>query len=344
MSKLLNVPIRAIDANPFRCLAEYPWIEPKIEALQRSIADVGFWEGVICRKVGDRFQLAFGHHRIEAAKREGLTSLRLVIRDLTDEQMLQFMGRENGEDYKSDFNIMLNTWDGAVEYLSGTGSGTTDVDVAKMLGWMERRPDRKSPRMNHVAVACANARKLSDSGHLSKEDLADIPVSAAEKLVTATTNSLKRIDKNAEGFGHTAEQVASAKETVVKAAKTTASKVRKGKIASNDVAKEVEKQTYKHAATPKQPSIPDFSGFVKTLSDSLYKILNEDANQTKIEAIIKAASSLQSPEHKVGLERIMYDLSSLSGRASAAAKLIAKIMDSKPVTDINQPKRLGVVK
>ena len=145
MSKLINVSLHAIDANPFRCLAEYPWIEQKIEALQRSIADVGFWEGVIVRKVGDRYQLAFGHHRIEAAKRNGLTAVRLVVRDLTDEQMLQFMGRENGEDYKSDFNIMLNTWDGAVRYLKKTGTGFSgkDIEVARLLGWVRKTPSNK---------------------------------------------------------------------------------------------------------------------------------------------------------------------------------------------------------
>jgi len=54
----------------------------------------------------------------------------IIERKLTDEQMLQFMGRENGEDYKSDFNIMLNTWDGAIKF---SGTGKSDVEIARLL-------------------------------------------------------------------------------------------------------------------------------------------------------------------------------------------------------------------
>jgi len=342
MSKLLNVSIHAIDANPFRCLAEYPWIEPKIEALQRSIADVGFWEGVIVRKVGDRYQLAFGHHRIEAAKRSDLRSVRLVVRDLTDEQMLQFMGRENGEDYKSDFNIMLNTWDGAVEFAA---RGKSDIELANLLGWTRRQDTgRNGYRMNHIAVACANARNLVGGGHLKTEDLAGISVRSAEKIVTATANKLKRIDKNAKGFGHSEAQVKVAKETVAKAAKTTAKNVRVGKVAEKDVAAEVERQTYKHAAKPATPTIPDFVGFVKTLSDSLYKILGEDTNSEKLAGIITAMPSLSAQEHQRHLDRIEYDLTSLAERATDWIAKIQKARNAKPVTNINEQKRLGVVK
>ena len=35
----------------------------------------------------------------------------MIVRDLTDQQMLELMGRENGEDYSTDFLVMLNTWE-----------------------------------------------------------------------------------------------------------------------------------------------------------------------------------------------------------------------------------------
>jgi hypothetical protein len=43
-------------------------------------------------------------HRAEAARQLGLEENPLVARKLTDEQMLQFMGRENMEDYNADFS------------------------------------------------------------------------------------------------------------------------------------------------------------------------------------------------------------------------------------------------
>src|SRR5204863_6159032 len=86
-----------IDANPHRNLTTYPWIEPKIEQLVRSIHDVGFWVGVIARPHSGRYQMAFGHHRIEAARRVGLTEVPLILQQLDDADMLRFMARENGE-------------------------------------------------------------------------------------------------------------------------------------------------------------------------------------------------------------------------------------------------------
>ena len=32
--------------------------------------DVRLWEGIIARKIGGRYQQAFGHHRIHAAREE----------------------------------------------------------------------------------------------------------------------------------------------------------------------------------------------------------------------------------------------------------------------------------
>ena len=98
MAHLVNVPIADIDPNPHRDLSTYPWIERKVEMLKRSIEGVGFWEGVIVRLKGKRVECAFGHHRIEAARRLGIDKIPVIVRDLSDEEMLRFMGRENGED------------------------------------------------------------------------------------------------------------------------------------------------------------------------------------------------------------------------------------------------------
>jgi len=94
MTEIVQASIDNVDHNPFRLLQKYPFVERKVEALMRSIDDVGLWEGVIARKAGRGYQIAFGHHRIEAARRNNMKRVPLIVRDLTDEQMLQFMGRD----------------------------------------------------------------------------------------------------------------------------------------------------------------------------------------------------------------------------------------------------------
>ena len=96
------------------------------------------------------------------------------------------MGRENGEDYKADFNVMLNTWEGAVKYLNSkgksvTGTGTTEIEIAKLLGWTRFRKKAKSNKLfliaNHIAVTCYSAHKLIEKKHIKREDLMGVPVS-----------------------------------------------------------------------------------------------------------------------------------------------------------------------
>ena len=62
---------------------------------------------------------------------------------LTDRQMLQYMGRENLEDYNAEFLIQLESWEAAIK--SGlVSSGTPEsrgqhIEISKLLGWTRQR-------------------------------------------------------------------------------------------------------------------------------------------------------------------------------------------------------------
>ena len=46
------------------------------------------------------------------------------------------MGRENGEDYRTDFLVLLETWEAAANKHSSRDEGSTQpVDIAKFLGY-----------------------------------------------------------------------------------------------------------------------------------------------------------------------------------------------------------------
>ena len=60
----------------------------------------------------------------------------LYVRDLTDKQMLEFMGRENLEDYNADFLCMLETWEAGSVFLAASAAKPTQpLDIARLLGW-----------------------------------------------------------------------------------------------------------------------------------------------------------------------------------------------------------------
>jgi hypothetical protein len=204
MATLEIVPIDRIDPNPHRDLKTYPWIERKLEHLKHSIKDVGMWEGIIARpgKRG-RFEIAFGHHRLEAAKSLGMKEVPLIVRDLSDADMLRFMGRENGEDYTSDFLVMLNTWEGAVKFCASTHAQKYQaIDIAAFLGWTKLRADNREDRqkniygaMSSVARACHAAHVLIDGGYLARKDLDGLSVSTALEIVERAQSRVQFLEE-----------------------------------------------------------------------------------------------------------------------------------------------------
>jgi len=130
-----KVTVRSLKPNPHRMMATYPISQKKVDALKRSIEEVGLWEGIIAREKGAGYQIAFGHHRVEALKQIKMKEVNVIVRDLNDEEMLKFMGRENLEDYNTEFLVMPNTWDAGVKFSQRVGINPQPIDTARILGW-----------------------------------------------------------------------------------------------------------------------------------------------------------------------------------------------------------------
>lgn len=97
-----KVKLGDILPNPYRNIAQYPISRIKVEKLKESIEETDWWGNIVCRPAkGGKFEAAYGHHRLVAG-RELLGDDALVdviVRDLSDEQMLKIMTRENAEEY-----------------------------------------------------------------------------------------------------------------------------------------------------------------------------------------------------------------------------------------------------
>ena len=219
---------------PYRDLVTYPWIETKIEALMRSIKEVGFWEGVIARKNGDKFQVAFGHHRLEAARRLKLTTVPLVIRGISDKEMLQFMGRENGEDYHTDFLVMLATWESAIRYEVENlppdrrqKIENVTINMAKLLGWIDSRS-----QSNKLALTCAKAIDLMANELVTRDDLKGLSCDQAKNFLSGLKLEINRTKHRFKNEPETGKkQIAK----VSRVAKETAEKIRSGEIRPKDI-------------------------------------------------------------------------------------------------------------
>jgi len=92
---MVDIALELIRPNPFRDFDLHPVDEAQVGKLKESISADGFWTSVVARQVGARYEIAFGHHRIEAARRLFWTTVPIEVRALPDWQMVRMLASEN---------------------------------------------------------------------------------------------------------------------------------------------------------------------------------------------------------------------------------------------------------
>jgi ParB-like chromosome segregation protein Spo0J len=71
LAEIRKVKLSSIDSNPFRDEDEWPTLPAKVAEIRQSYRETGFWDGyLIVRPKGKRYEAAFGHHRLVAAREE----------------------------------------------------------------------------------------------------------------------------------------------------------------------------------------------------------------------------------------------------------------------------------
>jgi hypothetical protein len=292
-SEIKTVSLSSLDPNPLRHLSRYPFNDDKLDALRRSIRDVGLWEGVIARKTGGRYQIAFGHHRVEAGRKELGKEARIpvIVRDLTDVQMLQFMGRENMEDYNADFLVMLESWEAAVLFLErDKAQKPQDIDVARLLGWLRPQPgERKDLRLDNTASACAKVSKLIEGGYIDRDTVKGLPVHSVREIaerVMAQHEMLERMGKKTQ---RPAAEIERSKKISARAGGRVAKDVRSGRLAARDIRGAIDVHAYRAGKEKKSPL---FAMFGKSLADQIEKVCKHDNIAEKFNEIKKALNML----------------------------------------------------
>lgn len=127
----MKIKLSDIISNPFRDLVRNPLIPEKIEELSASIKDTGFWNNVVVRpspKVKGKWECAYGHHRLEAARQQGITEADFIVENHSDEMMLKIMARENRDEYKATILSMIEAVEATVKALADGKIPAFDID------------------------------------------------------------------------------------------------------------------------------------------------------------------------------------------------------------------------
>jgi ParB family transcriptional regulator, chromosome partitioning protein len=86
-------PVDQISPNPYQPRVSFP--DEELEGLAESIREQGILQPLLVRRMGETFQLIAGERRLRAAREAGLSHVPVIIRDLTDEQVLEVSIIEN---------------------------------------------------------------------------------------------------------------------------------------------------------------------------------------------------------------------------------------------------------
>ncbi len=185
----MKIKIRDLRPNPFRNIKKYPIHKGKIETLKSSIKETGFWDNILARKVDDKIQIAYGHHRHEALKQlyGGDHIIDIPVKPLTDALMLQIMANENMEDWKTEPTVIDETVKAARDFLEANleeakkygqvKSGSHEPNfigksiIARFLHWNETR----------VHYSLERIRLIEDEEILSEEAIQELPTEAAAR-------------------------------------------------------------------------------------------------------------------------------------------------------------------
>ena len=84
---LLDIPVSAIGRNPRQPRGDFP--EESLEALARSIREVGVLQPVVVRRRDGGYELVAGERRLRAAKLAGLATIPAIVREGDDTESLR---------------------------------------------------------------------------------------------------------------------------------------------------------------------------------------------------------------------------------------------------------------
>lgn len=138
----MKVDIRLIDGNRWRNTRLYPINESQVKRLMNSMESHGDWGKMPARVNPDfpnRYEIAAGHHRLEAARRKGYKTVDIEVRKRSEDDMIHTMIIENATQRGTDpsaifdsahaciFRVMQLALEGHKDVLAKIGHSLNDL-------------------------------------------------------------------------------------------------------------------------------------------------------------------------------------------------------------------------
>jgi|SRR5262245_37823144 len=333
----IYVKLRQLRPNPHRNMPHYPIRPAKVAALVRSIKTNDWWENIEVRPGRERgtYEMAYGHHRWRALEKlfKPDDELGVMVRELTDAQMLRRMADENLELAGGDALVEIETVGAVIAaYAKGqielspipastpavhrrevpgvAGKVYTGALIAQFLGWVEsdKEPDDRA----RVAVAAWHA--IQD-GSLNRADLvrmADENKAVPRQSIEAALVSSQATRRRAEKEAATREIAARGKSPEVqRAAKAAADRIREqGKRDARAKAGQVARRIVQGDKTvreeiaaarrrdpaPKREHVLPIKEWVRRVTGELRQLAITDSFEADLASILRNVDALEADD------------------------------------------------
>lgn len=122
-----KIPLQKLVVNPFQPRKKFD--DEAIEELSQSIKEHGIIQPIVVRKKGKRYEIVVGERRFRAAKLAGLEEIPAIVKEMTEEQMMEIAILENLQ--REDLTPIeeAEAYQSLIEKLN-----FTQEDLAKRLG------------------------------------------------------------------------------------------------------------------------------------------------------------------------------------------------------------------
>ncbi|MBR1385782.1 MAG: ParB/RepB/Spo0J family partition protein [Bacilli bacterium] len=198
VDEVVELPIDELRPNPYQPRKVFD--EDKLNELAESIKEHGVFQPIIVKKSSIKgYEIIAGERRVKACKIAGLDKIPAIIRDFSEQQMMEIALLENLQ------RENLNSIEEAMAYRSLLDAmGVTQEELANRLGKSRSHitnmlgllnlPEEVKDMIIDEKISMSHARVLSKMGN--KEDI----IALANKIVEENLNvrDLENFSKNEE--------------------------------------------------------------------------------------------------------------------------------------------------
>ena len=191
------VPLISVEPNPFQPRKDFN--DEEIDELARNIGAFGVISPIVVRPKGDKYEIVTGERRLRAAKKAGMKEISAIVREINDNQMLEFALIENVQ--RKDLNAieLANAFKSLCETLHLTAG-----EIADRVG---KKRETVSNYMRLLQLEGEIQEKVAQGeisfGHARALLAIDDPVrrKLVADLVAKEGISVRQVEKFASGRG-----------------------------------------------------------------------------------------------------------------------------------------------